>query len=179
MRQNSEQLPNPNKTSWLKKAAIIAAIIVGIFSILVAVINNCDKLGICPPPPPPFDVTIDEPDNLEFVKKNITVTGSIVGAIPEYKYLWLLVGFAEVHNWWPQSNQRILATGDKWYKSARINIPLNSEQQIAVVLVNSTVDEKLADWWNTANRTNNWSSWKGKPGEIYDVITVIKGPDDL
>jgi hypothetical protein len=153
------------------KKIIIGAII----ALLLAGLNNCEKLGLCPGP---LEVRITYPPNLGVVEKDITVLGTINKELASNEYLWLLVGFADQNMWWPQGNHSISPSKERWDKNAVINIKPKEKQNIEVILVDEKVDKILTEWWDKANRTNNWSPIKLPSGTVMDRISVIKGQED-
>lgn len=167
--------PPKSSVSCPLKRAIVVATITGMFVILAAVVSNCDKLGICPEP---LDVQITYPQPLGIVKKDTTVLGTINQELPVGKYLWLLVGFENPNKWWPQGNSSISTSKKRWYKEAVIDINPSDRQSIAVILVDKVIDRNLTEWWDRANKTENWPPIPLPSGDVMDQISVIKGEED-
>lgn len=103
-------------------------------------------------------ITNPQTDNME-VGMNITVQGTGTN-IPNDAFLWVLVhrtaGFKTV--WWPQGSSNIDPLSHKWEVFITFGGPqdVGFEFEIAVIVVNKTVNAQLQAYYNNAMTNNNW-----------------------
>jgi hypothetical protein len=128
-------------------------------------------------------INITSPKEGESVNVTIEVEGIMNGKLPDDHYLWILVNpYSAFAQWWPQGGYHI-QPDERWFGIALIGRNINEGGEadigekfdIAVVMVDSIIDQNLIEWSRKGDETGNFPSIRfPEGGKIMDKVTVIR-----
>jgi hypothetical protein len=106
-----------------------------------------------------INVTIESPKEYDSVNSTVLVRGIISPSITADEYIWIAVRpLASFNNYWPQSggplNDSIVK--GKFSGVAYLGGSSGQEFEIAVLVLNKTLNDIFSEWISVCTRQNDW-----------------------
>lgn len=114
-------------------------------------------------------IKVTSPLNGEVVTSPVSVSGTIIGDIPDNRYLWVLVNpELTPAQYWPQGGDHVIPANRLWSWVANLGGKSGEKISILAVLVDKDTNDGYIQWDIDCKKANQWT-----PVRLLDNATIM------